>query len=86
MAVIDLREEETIYAGNRFMVYAMYPETEIIGGSEKIVVYDSPEGRKIREMLVRYNGSREKVAAALGISTTTLWRHMKKYGIEANYR
>ena len=64
----------------------MYPETEIIGGSEKIVVYDSPEGRKIREMLVRYNGSREKVAAALGISTTTLWRHMKKYGIEANYR
>ncbi len=29
VAVIDLREEETIYAGNRFMVYAMYPETEI---------------------------------------------------------
>ncbi len=29
VAVIDLRNEETIYAGNRFMVYAMYPETEI---------------------------------------------------------
>ena len=29
VAVIDLRNEEVIYAGNRFMVYAMYPETEI---------------------------------------------------------
>ena len=29
VAVIDLREETTIYAGNRFMVYAMYPETEL---------------------------------------------------------
>jgi nanoRNase/pAp phosphatase (c-di-AMP/oligoRNAs hydrolase) len=29
VAVIDLRNEETIYAGNRFMVYAMWPETEI---------------------------------------------------------
>ena len=27
--VIDLRNEDIIYAGNRFMVYAMYPETEI---------------------------------------------------------
>ncbi|MBP5408140.1 MAG: exopolyphosphatase [Bacilli bacterium] len=29
VAVIDLRNEDVIYAGNRFMVYAMYPETEI---------------------------------------------------------
>lgn len=29
VAVIDLRDLETIYAGNRFMVYAMWPETEI---------------------------------------------------------
>jgi len=29
VAVIDLRQEETIYAGNRFMVYAMWPETEL---------------------------------------------------------
>ena len=27
--VIDLRDEDVIYAGNRFMVYAMYPEVEI---------------------------------------------------------
>ena len=29
VAVIDLRNEEVIYAGHRFMVYAMYPEAEI---------------------------------------------------------
>lgn len=29
VAVIDLRNEETIYAGNRFMVYAMWPEIEL---------------------------------------------------------
>ena len=29
VAVIDLRNEEVIYAGNRFMVYAMWPETEL---------------------------------------------------------
>ena len=29
VAVIDLRNEDVIYAGNRFMVYAMWPEVEI---------------------------------------------------------
>ncbi|PHV12687.1 exopolyphosphatase [Chitinimonas sp. BJB300] len=29
LAVLDLRNEETIFAANRFMVYALYPETNI---------------------------------------------------------
>jgi nanoRNase/pAp phosphatase (c-di-AMP/oligoRNAs hydrolase) len=29
LAVLDLRAEETIYAGNRFMVYALFPNTTI---------------------------------------------------------
>ncbi len=29
VVVLDLREVETIYAGNRFMVYALYPESQI---------------------------------------------------------
>ena len=29
VVVIDLRKEETIYAGNRFMIYAMYPEINV---------------------------------------------------------
>ena len=29
VVVLDLRNEEVIHAGNRFMIYALYPETEI---------------------------------------------------------
>ena len=29
VVVLDLREEEVIHAGNRFMIYALYPETQI---------------------------------------------------------
>jgi len=29
LAVLDLRNEETIYAVNRFMIYALYPECNI---------------------------------------------------------
>ena len=29
LLIVDLREEETIYAGNRFMVYALFPDCNI---------------------------------------------------------
>ena len=29
VVVLDLRNEEAIHAGNRFMIYALYPETQI---------------------------------------------------------
>jgi len=29
LVVLDLRAEETIYAGNRFMIYALFPQTNI---------------------------------------------------------
>ncbi len=29
VVLIDLRDEETIYAGNRFLVYTMYPDTNV---------------------------------------------------------
>ena len=29
LAVLDLRAEDTIYAGNRFVIYALFPETNI---------------------------------------------------------
>lgn len=53
--------------------------------AEKIVVVQDPKAMEITELLSRHYGNREKVAAELGISKTTLWRYMKKYGIEANY-
>lgn len=53
---------------------------------EKVVVVEDPKALKISQLLSQYGGSREKVAAELGISKTTLWRYMKKYGIEPNYK
>ncbi len=29
LVVVDLRQEETIYAGNRFMIYALYPQCTV---------------------------------------------------------
>ena len=29
LVVLDLRNEETIFAGNRFMIYALFPDTNI---------------------------------------------------------
>ena len=29
MVVLDLRREDTIWAGNRFIIYALYPQTNI---------------------------------------------------------
>lgn len=40
------------------------------------------EAQRIADCLNRNEGNREKTAQELGISKATLWRHMKKYGIE----
>ena len=53
--------------------------------AEKIVVVQDPKAMEISRLLSQHYGNREKVAAELGISKTTLWRYMKKYGIEASY-
>ena len=29
LVVLDLRDEETIYAGNRFMIYALFPQCRV---------------------------------------------------------
>lgn len=64
---------------------ALYPQIKEINGQERYVLYRSPRGEQIREMLEKYQGNRKAVASALGISTTTLWRRMKKYGIEVGF-
>lgn len=58
---------------------------DILPGTEKVVLYKDKEAVRIAELLKKHNGNREKVAKELGISKTTLWRHIKKYGIEKDY-
>ncbi len=41
------------------------------------------ERRSIERALERFNGNRRRAAAALNISTVTLWRRMKAYGLSS---
>ena len=63
----------------------LYPDVAVVQGEEKLVIYRSPERERLEKLLEKYHGNRNAVAEELGISTTTLWRRMKKYGIEPNY-
>ena len=42
---------------------------------------DNEEAEKMRTVLKQYPGNRPEAAKALGMSRTTLWRKMKKYGL-----
>lgn len=63
----------------------LYPYIGETGGEEKVVVYKTEEAVKISELLKKHRGNRKLVAQELGISTTTLWRKMNKYGIESKF-
>lgn len=69
----------------RYLLEQLYPVIRQVGNEEKVVVYKAAEGAVIAELLEKYKGNRELVARELNISKTTLWRHMKKYGVSNRY-
>lgn len=68
VVVVDLREEEVIHAGNRFMVYAMFPEARVsvhvIWGRQKLntvfacgkSILDRTSPVDVGEVMLRYGG------------------------------
>jgi nanoRNase/pAp phosphatase (c-di-AMP/oligoRNAs hydrolase) len=68
LVVLDLREEETIYAGNRFMIYALFPEQNIsihiLWGLKKQntvfatgkSIFNRSSGTNVGELMLRYGG------------------------------
>jgi nanoRNase/pAp phosphatase (c-di-AMP/oligoRNAs hydrolase) len=68
VVVVDLREEELIHAGNRFMVYALFPESRVsmhvIWGRAKLntvfacgkSILDRTSPVDIGEVMLRYGG------------------------------
>ncbi|MCW8916920.1 MAG: exopolyphosphatase [Magnetovibrio sp.] len=68
LLVLDLREEETIFATNRFMIYAMYPDTNIsihaIWGLNKLntvfavgkSILNRSSNTNIGELMLKYGG------------------------------
>jgi nanoRNase/pAp phosphatase (c-di-AMP/oligoRNAs hydrolase) len=68
VVIVDLREEEIIHAGNRFMVYALYPEARVsvhvIWGRQRLntvfacgkSILDRTSPVDIGEVMLRYGG------------------------------
>ena len=82
LVVLDLRHEETIYAGNRFMIYALYPECNISihvlwGFQKQNVVFavgnsilDRSSKTNIGELMFDYNGGGHANAGTCQIEIT----------------
>jgi transcriptional regulator with PAS, ATPase and Fis domain len=69
----------------RHLLNELYPIIHQQNSRERIIVYKDPEALLITETLEKHCGNRTLAAQELGISKTTLWRHMKKYGISNKY-
>lgn len=81
LAILDLRDEETIYAGNRFMIYALYPDTNIsihvLWGLKKqnIVfatgksIFDRSSRTDIGALMLKYGGGGHTAAGTCQVPT-----------------
>lgn len=68
-----------------FLLDTLYPVKERVSRDGTTVIYQHPEAARLTELLEKHQGNRSAVAQELGISTTTLWRRMKKYGVINKY-
>ena len=69
----------------RNLLQELYPIVREQSGRIQTVLLKNPEAVRIAGLLDRYQGNRTMVAEELQISTTTLWRKMKRYGIGSKY-
>ena len=60
-------------------------EPRIAPETQQVVLVKDPKALQLADLLKKYHGDRQKVADELGISKTTLWRYMKKYGIGQDF-
>ena len=60
----------------------MFPEYTVSREEAVSTFSQSREAQRITEALARNDGNRAVTAQELGISTTTLWRKIKKLGID----
>ena len=80
--VLDSNKRTIEEGFTRNLLGHLYPQVLESGGEEKIVITQHPEAQKISQLLKTHRGNKSLVAKELGISATTLWRRIKKYGIE----
>lgn len=80
LVVLDLRNEETIYATNRFMIYALYPETNISihvmwGVQKQNTVFatgksilDRSSKTNVGELMLQYGGGGHQAAGTCQVA------------------
>ena len=80
LAVLDLRGEETIYAANRFMIYALFPEADIschvMWGRERQntvlafgkSIFDRSNATNIGELMLEFGGGGHAAAGTCQIA------------------
>ena len=90
LLIIDYRDEEIIYPGNRFMVYAMHPEQNIsihvVWGKDKqnIVfstgksIINKTSNTNVGELMLKYNGGGHTAAGGCQIDTQDFSRVLEE--------
>jgi nanoRNase/pAp phosphatase (c-di-AMP/oligoRNAs hydrolase) len=90
VAVLDLRGEEIIYAGNRFMIYALFPECElsihVLWGLKKQntvfaigkSILNRSSKTKIGDLLLTYGGGGHDAAGTCQIANDSAERTLKE--------
>ena len=80
LVVLDLRNEEVIHAGNRFIIYALFPECNIsihvIWGREKLntvfatgkSIFDRSSKTSVGELMLKYGGGGHSAAGTCQVS------------------
>ncbi|MDF1874218.1 exopolyphosphatase [Sulfurimonas sp. SAG-AH-194-I05] len=83
LIILDLREEETIFPGNRFMIYAMFPQTNISihvlwGFKKQNTVFatgksiiDRSSKTNVGELMLKYGGGGHGAAGTCQIDNAT---------------
>jgi len=80
LVVLDLREEEVIHAGNRFVIYALFPETNIsihvMWGFQKQntvfatgkSIFDRNSKTNVGELMLKYGGGGHNAAGTCQVA------------------
>ena len=82
LVVLDLRNEEIIHAGNRFMIYAVFPQCNIsihvLWGREKLntvfatgkSIFDRGSKTNVGELMLSYNGGGHHAAGTCQVDNS----------------
>jgi nanoRNase/pAp phosphatase (c-di-AMP/oligoRNAs hydrolase) len=86
LVVLDLRAEETIYAGNRFMIYALYPDCNIsihvLWGLNKLntvlatgkSIVNRTSNTNVGELMLKYGGGGHENAGTCQVENDDMER------------